>query len=126
MNAGHELQWTFCPADVAALLERPVVNSVVFDPMESELFPPSRDALPETVLAALRSLYTRHRGIRAAYVLVARSKAAGSADQPLVVIEMDVAIGGSAELLEMAGCFLGGAATLGETDESRSWPLTGA
>ena len=41
------------------------------DPMESELLPPSRDAVPETVLAALRSFYSKHAGIRAAYVLVA-------------------------------------------------------
>jgi hypothetical protein len=93
LNAGHAQQWTFCPSDVAALLERPVVNAVVLDPMESELLPPSRDAVPETVLAALRSFYAKHAGIRAAYVLVGRARAAGSDDQALVVIEMDVAEG---------------------------------
>jgi hypothetical protein len=90
LNAGVEEQWTFCPADVEALLEEPVVNAKVLDPMESELLPPSRDAVPETVLAALRSFYSKHAGIRAAYVLVARSRSVGSVDQPLVVIEMDV------------------------------------
>jgi hypothetical protein len=93
LNAGHAHQWTFCPADVAALLERPVVNAVVLDPLESELFPPSRDAVPESVLAALRSFYAKHAGIQAAYVLVARARAASSVDQALVVIEMDVAEG---------------------------------
>ena len=90
LNACHAQQWTFCPADVAALLDRPVVNAAVLDPIESELLPPTREAVPEPVLAALRSFYRKHAGIRAAYVLVARSRAAGSTDQPFVVIEMDV------------------------------------
>jgi hypothetical protein len=99
LNAGHAEQRTFCPADVAALLERPVVNAVVLDPMKSELLPASRDAVPETVLAALRSFYAKHAAIRAAYVLVARARATGSDDQALVVIEMDVADGVS-EIVE--------------------------
>jgi hypothetical protein len=61
--------------------------------MESELLPPTPDAVPEAVLAALRSFYAKQSGIRAAYVLVARAPAEGSGDQPLVVIEMDVAEG---------------------------------
>lgn len=90
LNAGDDEQWTFCPADVAALLAPPGVDTAVLDPMESELLPPSRDAVPETVLAALRSFYSKHSGIRAAYVLVARSRSGGVIDEPLVVMEMDV------------------------------------
>ena len=55
LNAGLDRQWTFCPADTEALLEGPKIPSSVFDPEKFDLEPAPHDALPESVISALKS-----------------------------------------------------------------------
>jgi len=90
LNPGHAEQWTFCPAEVDAILDGPVVPTSVLDPTEWSLEPASGDLLPEAVIAGLRSFYAKQSGVRAAYVLVARSRTPGPADRNLVVVDLDV------------------------------------
>lgn len=89
LNPGHAEQWTFCPAEVDAIIDGPMIPTSVLDPTEWSLEPAPGAPLPEAVIAGLKSFYARQSGVRAAYLLGARSRIPGPADRNLVVVDLD-------------------------------------
>lgn len=90
LNAGLDRQWPFCPADTEALLEGPKIPSSVFDPEIFDLGPAPHEALPESVVSALKSYCAKQVGVRAAYALLARARTPDASDINLVVIDLDI------------------------------------
>jgi hypothetical protein len=87
LNPGYAEQWTFCPSDVAALLDGAPVPMSLLDPLESELLPAAPGALPQTVAAGLISFFKKQIGVGAAYVVTTRSN--GAPDRTLVVLDIE-------------------------------------